>query len=62
VRSVAQVQMLLGASEISTLVRDRSGSANVRAARAPSRCWVVVQRVAFTAHAVLRCQTGARPE
>jgi hypothetical protein len=48
VRSVAQVQMLLGASEISALVRDRSGGANVRSRRTPSRRCVAVQRVAAT--------------
>ena len=40
--------MLLGASEISALVRDRSGGANVRCRRTPSRRCVLVQRVAVT--------------
>jgi hypothetical protein len=65
VRSVAQVQMLLGASEISALVRDRSGGANVRSRRtpiAPLCCRAAgcgyLRRMPCCAHSLIR----TRPE
>ncbi len=64
VRSVAQVQMLLGASEISALVRDRSGGANVRGRGTPIAAVLPCSVLRLlTAHAVLRTfAKQGRPE
>ena len=65
VRSVAQVQMLLGASEISALVRDRSGGANVCRRRTPvaplccrAACCGYLRRTPCCAHSLSKDSTG----